>query len=172
MVENGKSVSDIYLKVCENISVKPENAIICEEAPNGIIAAYRSGAKPIMIIDRIEPTDEIKDLLFVKPLDSLTQVQEIISNGQKNVIGEKMDFLELVEERYSCRSFSTKEVEKEKIEKILKVAKLAPTARNLQPQRVLVLTQKEQLEKLNGCTQYGWNAPVIMILFYDKSISY
>lgn len=35
-------------------------------------AAYRSGAKPIMIIDRIEPTDEIKDLLFVKPLDSLT----------------------------------------------------------------------------------------------------
>lgn len=35
-------------------------------------AAYRSGAKPIMIIDRIEPTNEIKDLLFVKPLDSLT----------------------------------------------------------------------------------------------------
>lgn len=83
-----------------------------------------------------------------------------------------MDFLELVEKRYSCRSFSTKEVEKEKIEKILKVAKLAPTARNLQPQRILVLTQKKQLEKLNGCTQYGWNAPVIMILFYDKSVSY
>lgn len=83
-----------------------------------------------------------------------------------------MDFLELVENRYSCRSFSTKEVEKEKIEKILKAAKLAPTARNLQPQRILVLTQKEQLEKLNGCTSYGWNAPVIMILFYDKSVSY
>ena len=71
MVENGKSAPNIYLKVCENISVKPENAIICEDAPNGIIAAYRSGAKPIMIIDRIEPTDTIKDLLFVKPLDSL-----------------------------------------------------------------------------------------------------
>ena len=83
-----------------------------------------------------------------------------------------MDFLKLAEERYSCRSFSTKEVEKEKIEKILEAAKLAPTARNLQPQRVLVLTQKEQLEKLNNCTQYGWNAPIIMILFYDKSVSY
>lgn len=83
-----------------------------------------------------------------------------------------MDFLELVEERYSCRSFSTKEVEKEKIEKILKAAQLAPTAKNLQPQRILVLTQKEQLEKLKGCTPYGWNAPVIMILFYDKSVSY
>lgn len=83
-----------------------------------------------------------------------------------------MDFLELVEERYSCRSFSTKEVEKEKIEKILKAAKLAPTARNLQPQRILVLTRKEQLEKLKGCTSYGWNASVIMIIFYDKSVSY
>lgn len=83
-----------------------------------------------------------------------------------------MDFLKLVTERYSCRSFSTKEIEKEKIEKILEAAKLAPTARNLQPQRILVLTSKEQLEKLSGCTPYGWNAPVIMILFYDKLISY
>lgn len=83
-----------------------------------------------------------------------------------------MDFLKLAEERYSCRSFCTREIDKEKIEKILEAAKLAPTARNSQPQRILVLNQKEQLEKLNGCTQYGWNAPVIMILFYDKNISY
>lgn len=83
-----------------------------------------------------------------------------------------MDFLELAKERYSCRSFSTKEVEKEKIEKILEVAKQAPTARNLQPQRILILTKKEQLEKLSACTQYGWNAPVVMIVFYDKSVSY
>lgn len=80
-----------------------------------------------------------------------------------------MNFLELAKERYSCRRFSTKEVEKEKI---LEAAKLAPTAKNIQPQRILVLTQKEQLEKLKCCTPYGWNAPVIMIIFYDKSISY
>ena len=79
-----------------------------------------------------------------------------------------MNFLELAKERDSCRRFSTKEVEKEKIEKILEAAKLAPTAKNIQPQRILVLTQKEQLEKLKCCTPYGWNAPVIMIIFYDK----
>ena len=83
-----------------------------------------------------------------------------------------MDFLELSKERFSCRDFSTKDVEKEKIEKILEVAKYAPTARNLQPQKILVLTEKEQLKKISECTQYGWNAPVIIILFYDKSISY
>lgn len=83
-----------------------------------------------------------------------------------------MDFLELVKERYSCRNFSTKEVEKEKIEKILEAGRYAPTARNLQPQRILVLTEKEQLEKLGRCTKYGWNAPVVMIIFYDQSVSY
>jgi len=28
------------------------------------------------------------------------------------------------------------------------------------------------LEKLKECTPFGWNAPVIMILFYDKEVSY
>lgn len=83
-----------------------------------------------------------------------------------------MDFLELVRERYSCRSFSTKKVEKEKIEKILEAARLAPTARNLQPQRILVLSEEEQLKKLSACTRYGWNAPIVMILFYDQDVSY
>lgn len=35
-----------------------------------------------------------------------------------------MDFLELVEKRYSCRSFSTKQVEKGKLDKILKLLNL------------------------------------------------
>ena len=83
-----------------------------------------------------------------------------------------MDFLELAEERYSCRSFLDKEVEQEKIDSILKSAKLAPTACNLQPQRILVLTEKEQLSKLEQCTKFGWNAPVIMIICYDKNISW
>ena len=83
-----------------------------------------------------------------------------------------MDFLELVRQRFSCRGFSNKKVENEKIEKILEAARLAPTARNFQPQRILVLTEEEQLKKLNICTQYGWNAPVVMIIFYDKDTSY
>ncbi len=83
-----------------------------------------------------------------------------------------MEFFELLKKRYSCRNFSAKEVEKDKIERILEAARLAPTARNLQPQKILVLTEKSQLEKLNACTQYGWNAPVVMIVFYDQNTSY
>lgn len=83
-----------------------------------------------------------------------------------------MDFLELAKQRYSCRMFSNKEVEKEKIDLILEAARVAPTGRNFQPQRILVLTEKEELEKLSACTQYGWGAPVIMVICYDKNVSW
>lgn len=83
-----------------------------------------------------------------------------------------MDFLELAKRRYSCRNFSEKKVEQEKLEKILEAGRIAPTAVNLQPQKILVLQSKENLEKLKECTQYGWNAPVIMIICYDKRLSW
>ena len=81
-----------------------------------------------------------------------------------------MDFLELVKNRYSCRSFSEREVEQEKLDLILEAGRVAPTARNIQPQRILVLTDKTELAKLGKCTKYGWNAPVIMIICYDKNV--
>lgn len=80
-----------------------------------------------------------------------------------------MDFLTLAKERYSCRYFSDKKVEQEKINKILEAARLAPTGRNSQSQRILVLTDETELNKLSGCTSYGWNAPLVMIICYDKN---
>ena len=80
-----------------------------------------------------------------------------------------MDFLTLAIERYSCRYFSDKKVEQEKINKILEAARLAPTGRNSQSQRILVLTDETELNKLSGCTSYGWNAPLVMIICYDKN---
>ena len=59
-----------------------------------------------------------------------------------------MDFLELAKNRYSCRSFSDKKVEREKLDKILEAGRVAPTAVNLQPQRVLVLDEEDRLKKI------------------------
>jgi len=78
MVQNGKPEPDIFLRACEELSVRPEEAIILEDSLNGIIAAYRAGAKPIMVVDCIEPTDEIRSMLFVEPLNSLVEVQEML----------------------------------------------------------------------------------------------
>ena len=50
-----------------------------------------------------------------------------------------MNFLQLVKERYSVRKFSDKKVEKEKLNLILEAGRVAPTAVNYQPQRILVI---------------------------------
>ncbi|MCL2038093.1 HAD family phosphatase [Candidatus Saccharibacteria bacterium] len=77
-VKHSKPAPDIFLKACEELSVKPEETIVLEDAPNGIIAAHRAGTKPIMIVDYIQPTDEIRKMLFTEPLDSLAEVIEIL----------------------------------------------------------------------------------------------
>ena len=83
-----------------------------------------------------------------------------------------MEFLELVKKRYSCRKFLEKEVEREKIEKVLEAGRLAPTAANFQPQRIFVITNKEKREALKECTKFTFDAPVILAVCYDKTESW
>lgn len=83
-----------------------------------------------------------------------------------------MQFIELAKTRYSCRNFSEKQVEKEKIDLILEAGRLAPTAGNFQPQRILVITDKEKISKLKECTAFTFNAPIILAICYDKDVSW
>ncbi|WP_303928676.1 nitroreductase family protein [Veillonella parvula] len=69
------------------------------------------------------------------------------------------EFKALATERYSVRKFDTRPVEQEKVDILLEVARLAPTAHNYQPQRLLVLNTEESLNKLKGCTNGHFNAP-------------
>ena len=83
-----------------------------------------------------------------------------------------MNFNELAKARYSCRKFSDKAVDKEKIDYILKAAQLAPTAVNFQPQKIYVIESKDALAKVDGCTKYGFNAPLNFLVCYDKEASW
>ena len=65
-----------------------------------------------------------------------------------------MDFMELIKKRYSVRKFQDRIVENEKIQMILEAGRLAPTACNNQPQRILILNSKEALGKIKLCTPY------------------
>ena len=82
-----------------------------------------------------------------------------------------MKFEELIKDRYSCRKFKDTLVEKEKIEKILEAALIAPTACNLQPQRILVLTDKNIIKALDDekCTRFTFDAPLIFVMCVDRS---
>ena len=79
-----------------------------------------------------------------------------------------MDFLNLAAQRYSVRKFTDKPVGREVLDQILKAGYLAPTACNLQPQRILVINQQESLEKLRRCTPCHFDAPAALLVCYEK----
>lgn len=81
-----------------------------------------------------------------------------------------MNFISLAQKRYSVRKFSSKSIEKEKLDLILKAGHLAPTAVNFQPQRILVINDTIELAKLKECTRFHFDAPVAMLICYDKSV--
>lgn len=80
-----------------------------------------------------------------------------------------MEVLELMKQRYSVRNFCIKPIEEEILNKILEAGRIAPTACNFQPQRILVIQKKENIEKLKKCTPFTFDAPVILLVCADKS---
>jgi len=83
-----------------------------------------------------------------------------------------MSFTDLIEKRYSVRKFSDAPVEREKLDKILQAGRLAPTAKNFQPQRIFVVQSAEGLEKLSKCSPCIYGAPVALVVCYDKNKSW
>lgn len=83
----------------------------------------------------------------------------------------EMNFLELAKQRYSVRSYEDKKVEEEKILKILEAGRVAPTAVNAQPQRLLVVKEKEGLEKIKKAGNI-YDAPLAIIVCADHSTSW
>jgi len=59
-----------------------------------------------------------------------------------------MAVLEAIRKRYSCRAYLEKSIEQEKLSQILEAARLAPSAKNLQDWRFVVVTDKEKKHKL------------------------
>ena len=77
------------------------------------------------------------------------------------------DFLTLAAERYSCRKFSDKSVEDEKIQKILEAARLSPTAKNGQPQFIVIVKSEEMRNRMKDASPCTFDAPVIFVMCGD-----
>lgn len=80
----------------------------------------------------------------------------------------KMDFLTIAKTRYSVRNYTDRTIEKEKIDKILEAAHTAPTAANLQPVRLLVVQEPENLNKIGKAANI-YQAPLAIIVCSDHS---
>lgn len=80
-----------------------------------------------------------------------------------------MDFLEIARSRYSCKKFDSRQIEKEQLNTILEAGRLAPTAKNLQEQRVYVVQSAEGLSKIDTLTPCRYGAPTVIIMAFDKN---
>lgn len=81
-----------------------------------------------------------------------------------------MDFKLIAQNRQSCRSYDpTKAVEKEKLDAVIEVARLAPSACNAQPYRITVCTESAAKEVAKatqgmGMNKFATQAPVMIVL--------
>lgn len=84
-----------------------------------------------------------------------------------------MDVLKAMEERYSVRGYLGKEIETEKLDKILHAAQIAPTGVNAQPFKVYVIDTKKNEDVLKNVVSWDWafEAPLIIAVVgcYDKA---
>jgi beta-phosphoglucomutase-like phosphatase (HAD superfamily) len=56
--------------------MKPEDCVAIEDSLNGIRSAHAAGLHPIMVIDKVQPTEEIRNMCecIFESLDGLKSV--------------------------------------------------------------------------------------------------
>ena len=81
-----------------------------------------------------------------------------------------MNFTEIAETRQSCRSYdASREIEEEKLARILESARLAPSACNGQPYKITVCKGEAAKKAAKACQGMGMNkfstdAPVLLVI--------
>ena len=79
-----------------------------------------------------------------------------------------MEFKDVVRNRFSCKKYGEKQVEKEKLDAILEAGRLAPTAKNLQEQHIYVVQSAEALAKIDKVTPCRYGAPTVLVVAFDS----
>ena len=75
-----------------------------------------------------------------------------------------MDFSDLINKRYSVRSYKSTPIEDDKLLNVLNAARLAPTASNRQPFQIIVVHTMGREEELLSIYQRDWfiQAPLVI----------
>lgn len=76
-----------------------------------------------------------------------------------------MNFLELVRNRYSCRSYRPTSIEREKLDYIMECVRMAPSAVNKQPWLFRIVSDENGLKALGQCYNRDWfaTAPTVIV---------
>jgi nitroreductase len=79
-----------------------------------------------------------------------------------------MEFTEVIQNRYSCKSYRGEQIAKEQLDAILEAGRVAPTAKNLQEQHIYVIQSEDGLAKIDKATPCRYGAPTVLAVAYDK----
>ncbi len=85
-----------------------------------------------------------------------------------------MELLEIIKNRRCIRKFKNKEVERDKIDKILEAASWAPSAGNLQARDFILVTDyntKERIAEASFSQDFISEAPVVIVICANKKKS-
>ena len=88
------------------------------------------------------------------------------NSNEKKVNG----FMDLARQRFAVREYAQTPVEQAKLDSILEAGRLAPTAKNVQPQHIYVLQSPEAIAKINELTRCAYGAPVVFLVCYDTDL--
>ncbi len=80
-----------------------------------------------------------------------------------------MEFTDVIRTRYSCKKFDGRRIAKEQLKAILEAGRLAPTAKNLQEQRIYVLQSEEALAAVDRLTPCRYNAGTVLAVAFDTT---
>ncbi len=83
-----------------------------------------------------------------------------------------MEYSKLIQERFSVRGFCQKNVEEEKLDKILQAGVLAPSAKNQQPIKVYVLKSEDAITKANKISPCMYGATLALLVCFDQDKSF
>jgi len=85
-----------------------------------------------------------------------------------------MNLKELISARYSARAYLPQPVEKEKIDYILECVRLAPSACNLQPWKLYIITNEEAMQKVHRAYDREWfkTAPMQIVVCENTAESW
>jgi len=84
------------------------------------------------------------------------------------------NFLDLVKQRYSVRSYLDRAIEEEKLMYVLEAGRLAPSAANYQPWHIIVISKEEKRKELATTYPRPWliQAPVVLVICGDHSVAW
>lgn len=80
-----------------------------------------------------------------------------------------MEFTQVIRNRYSCKKFDGRPITQEQLQAILEAGRLAPTAKNLQEQRIYVIQSPEGLAAIDAVTPCRYNAGTVVVVAFDKT---